>query len=270
MRNITLLLFVMCGFMPVVSYAAACFLEHDKGTCFTLNNKEIMKAGKTYENCKQVVASCKDDKLCYINASGGVSCLLSNDYEVDKPINVDKLSQSNNNKAILAVLADIFSPPPERKHGLKSLKTSKNLQGFPDGYILAPHDDLLIPLIDGALSAEFRFSVWEEGKANPIFSQDNVAGDVVISGALFKPEGKYRWEVIAGKDNFKGGFGIESEKYQKEFDHALAKIMEGSEKSDFSRYLMRASLAKKYGYSFDYVQSIHKAKAQMSTGGHHE
>ncbi|ALP53098.1 hypothetical protein Tel_07970 [Candidatus Tenderia electrophaga] len=254
---------------PLGCQASLCYVKQGKADCI-VRAGEKMALKQSYSPCDEVTVICPGATLCYTNLQSGISCLESGavleDADTDGAATIDIAARSSrrDDASFLQVLRDIFFPQAVTHLGMKRLNTYEELAGFPDGYVLMPEQALVFSSHDKGHARIESFALWRAHEEQAILKLDRPGASVRIPAALLMPEQQYRWRALANGDEFGGGFTIESQAYQQEFEQALNQALQHSDSANVSRHIVRAALAKKYGYSFDYLQSVQMARNEIN------
>ncbi|MCP4297960.1 MAG: hypothetical protein GY786_20420, partial [Proteobacteria bacterium] len=162
-----------------------------------------------------------------------------------------------NSKGIYRVFLSLFKPDKTELYGGKRLKDSESLPGFPGGEILLPDKSLSFSTSDAVQGKMRSFALYEmKGNAKPIFSTNQVNKKIKIPITKLSHDTRYKWTAQSSEKSYSGVFTIAHQEDQQEFEDELQISLSKSDPSTSTRHLLRAVLAKEYGYTFDMRQSI--------------
>ncbi len=248
-------------------YSGDCYVK--SGKVFGTDNEGKKDASKVYELGAEV-------EECEIIAENAVVCFTNKlDQHLCKSVsgksNLCNLVRRNKSKlkskSIYQVFLSIINPGTTKSYGGKRLKDSESLPGFPGGDVLLPDKSLGFSTSDAVQGKMRSFALYEmKGGAKPIFSTNQVNKEIEIPITKLSHDTRYKWTAQSSEKNYSGVFTIAHQEDQQEFEDELQISLSKSDPSTSTRHLLRAVLAKEYGYTFDMRQSIEVARDAMKQG----
>lgn len=259
----TLLVAILMGALTALAtpaHATVCYVgEHSEGTLEADGGKASYQAGAVVEHCAgTVVAVGGKVDFCHLNNLGQFTC---KPLKPGDRVAVEEAASKPQWVAVLQVLKDFVNPQPHRELGLKRLRdTGAPVDGLPLGEVLLPPESLEFSGPRAGLKAIDRLTVSrKDAPGAPLFSHGAPAPTVEVPRALLTPGGAYRWKLADGSENLDGAFTVAEAEDQKDFEEELA-MLQDPEGDASTRYLVRAVLAKQYGYTYDMFLALEAAR----------
>ncbi len=238
-------------------YSGDCYVKSGKVT--SLDGKNVFELGADIEGCRGIA---ENAVVCYINKFDQHVC-----QRVSGKFIKNDLARKKSSKLIYQVFLSIFNPNTTESYGGKRLKDSESLPGFPGGDVLLPDKSLSFSTSDAVQGKMRSFALYEmKGNAKPIFSTNQVNKKIKIPITKLSHDTRYKWTAQSSEKSYSGVFTIAHQEDQQEFEDELQISLSKSDPSTSTRHLLRAVLAKEYGYTFDMRQSIEVARDAMKQG----
>ncbi|VAW79093.1 hypothetical protein MNBD_GAMMA14-1915 [hydrothermal vent metagenome] len=242
--------------------AGVCAVQSGQEGCIKSGNTSYM-AGDSIDNCEAAIVSCPV-VLCFVNKVGQTLC-----KQVEKvgQVNLNDLGNKEESRQFLQIVKAIFSSEPQTYYGGKRLKSTERIPGFPYGEMLMPEVAFSISLQDSDAGVLSSFELKDKsGNTLARLTPEGNNKVIRVPSKYLKPGKRYQWSAQAGNKTYTGKFSIASKSDQQEFEQALNDALSQSDASPSTRYMLRAALAKDYGFTFDLRQSVKKAK-EVTYGG---
>jgi hypothetical protein len=163
-----------------------------------------------------------------------------------------------------AALKSLFDPDTDMEFGGMRLKDDEPLPGFPYSEILQPLGTMQLNIARATPETISRFALLDVELNQEIFAFDNPAKIVSIPASLFKPGKSYRWWMQAPSKQYEGDFSVVATEDQQEFERDFNSAQPEGGLPDTAKDLLRAVIAREYGYTFDYQQSLYKARQSIA------
>jgi len=243
--------------------AGVCAVQSGQKGCITLGEVSYI-AGDSIDNCESATVSCPV-VLCFVNKVGQTLC-----KQVEKvgQVNLNDLSNKEESRQFLQIVKAIFSSSPQTYYGGKRLKSTERIPGFPYGEMLMPEVAFSISLQSPKVGVLNSFEL-KDGSGSTLARLAPEGNNKVIRvpSKYLLPGKNYQWSAQTGKKTYTGKFSIASKSDQQEFEQELNDALSQSDASPSTRYMLRAALAKDYGFTFDMRQAVKSAKETMGKGG---
>lgn len=231
------------------AYAAECYVKSGKVT----SGKEVFEQGDKVKQCK---GRGENAVVCFENKYDQQVC-----QDVSGNFDLSNSAQQKSSRSIMQLIKSLYAPETIKSYGGKRLKESEYLAGFPYGGILLPNSPLKFSTNDNVQGGMKSFLLYEkEVGTKPVFSTDQVNKRIVIPATKLRQGAKYKWMVQSGEKKYSGIFTIAQQQDQQEFEKELKTAQAKSDPSKSTKHLLRAILAKEYGFTFDMQQSIEAAR----------
>ena len=180
------------------------------------------------------------------------------------PKDLSELSKSQPSPSFFQVLSRLFKPQQDASYGGKRLKSSKTLAGYPTGDILLPTQALTFSTIPEVQKTISRFELFLDGNKSPVFASPNVKSGISIPTGTLKPNTQYAWVAKSAKQTYSGQFSTAHPEDQQTFEEELKKATSAGDASSTTFVILKAALAKDYGYTFDMQQAMDKARDTLT------
>jgi hypothetical protein len=244
--------FIFLMMLGSVAYSSECYVK--SGVVIKPDKKKV-SAGKVLKPCEGSTLSAV---LCYENKLEQQICKKkSGEFSLAALVN------DRSSKSLLQVIYEIYSPEQNEHYGGKRLKKSETLPGFPVGELLMPASALKF----STKSTVQNFKLYKKDNNKSVFSSVQANATISIPVAKLHFGSRFRWTAQSGGKRFSGFFTITSREDHEEFKTELKDMRSKSDSSESTRHLLRAVLAKEYGYTFDKRQSLNAARLALNNGG---
>jgi len=238
------------------AYSSECYVKSGE---VTKPNNKIVKAGAVLRPCQ---GNGNKAVVCYENKMEQPICSSKSGV-----FSLAALANERSSKSLFESIYSIYNPEKTRHYGGKRLKEFKGLSGFPNGEVLLPDSALRFSTKSALQNKLERFELYKDGSNKLIFSSEQVGKEVVIPAGLLRAGGKFKWLAKISGKKYSGVFTVALTEDQEEFINELKAMRAMSDSSASTRYLLRAVLAKDYGYTFDMQQSLEAARAAIEQEG---
>jgi hypothetical protein len=199
-------------------------------------------------NCKQLTVANKTLPFAYDVAEFSVH----SDYE----------------QSFLDTLFEFIRPVKiarDDNYGGKKAKDAVYLTGFPTGEILLPEDYLFLDTVYSTQKPIGKFYLYEENNARQkVFNVENAGKNLKIPASYLKAEKTYAWEMVSMGESYVGKFTIVAAEYQQEVIEAFNGAQSQQKLSGIAKILLWGSVADEYGYPFDHLQALSRARAMFN------
>lgn len=230
------------------------------GKVTSLDGRNVYESGAEVEEC-EIIA--ENAVVCFTNKLDQHICKsLSGKFDLSN------LVRQKSSKSIFQIIRSLYTPNSTELYGGKRLKESEYLAGYPYGEVLLPNKILSFST-SGAVQGKIRsFALYEmeEGSAKPVFSTNQVSKKIEIPITKLRHGTKYKWTALSSEKDYSGVFTVAQQEDQQEFENELKASLSKSDPSTSTRHLLRAVLAKEYGFTFDMQQSIEVARDAIKQG----
>ncbi len=241
------------------AYSSECYVKSGKVAVGVGGAGKVnILAGAVLKPCK---GSAIDAVICYENKLEQQIC--------KRQSGVFSLTASTNersSKSLFESIYSIYNPSKNGHYGGKRLKDSRALPGFPAGELLLPSSSLKFSTDTASRSSMMKFHLYKKDINKLIFSSNKAGRTVVIPASKLYFGGKFKWVAQLDGEKFSGGFTVALREDQKEFEDELSNLLAKSDSSESTGHLLRAVLAKDYGYTFDMHQSLEAARSTIKQG----
>lgn len=228
------------------------------GSCYVAKGK-ISGIGKGGElNPCQGKVEKKPAQICFVNEVEQPIC-----KDVDKDFKFSEWVKEKKEKSFLQVLYAMYNPGTDSYYGGKRFAESESLPGFPDGTILLPHQSLVFSTDAKIQKGLGAFKLYKVDGNRLIYESTDIGKKVSIPAGKLSANTKYRWLTTGGKKGYGGSFTTAFSEDQQEFEAELKKSYSLSDLSEGTRQILRAILAKQYGYQFDMQKAIIEGQKKL-------
>ncbi len=225
-----------------LTYSGSCYVS--KGVISGVG------AGKELNPCKGKV-EVKPAQICFVNEMEQPIC-----KNVDEDFKFSEWVKEKKEKSFLQVLYAMYNPGTDSHYGGKRFAESESLLGFPDGTILLPHQSLVFSTVAKVQKGLGAFKLYKADGNHLIYESTDVGKKVSIPAGKLSANTKYKWLTTGGKKAYRGSFTTAFSEDQQEFEAELKKSYSLSDSSKGTKQILRAVLAKQYGYQFDMQKAI--------------
>ncbi len=242
------------------AYSSECYVKSGK----VLKGKESNRssdvlAGATLKPCAGLAVNAV---LCYENKFEQPICSRRSGV-----FSLAALTNERSSESMRKSLYSIYNPVETEHYGGKGLKEFRGLSGFPGGDVLLPESSLRFSAKSSLQSKLERFELYKDGSNKLLFSSTKAGTAIVIPAGKLYAGGKFKWMAMISGKKYSGGFTVALREDQKEFIDELRAMLAKSDSSASTGHLLRAVLARDYGYTFDMQQSIAAARAAIKQEG---
>lgn len=181
----------------------------------------------------------------------------------DETLDLDGVGAGEDTGILAQVLALLRDPFQQGHYGGKRLRDADTVAGFPDGDLLLPEaaSALTFSATRAGLERIDRVTVHaRDDPARPVFDGAAPDGTAAVPSDALRPGTAYRWAVRAGGTTYTGGFTVADARDQREFEAELNQLGGRSAGSESDRHLLRAVLAKQYGFTYDMRLALEAAR----------
>jgi len=250
-----ILLFLLCQTIN----ATECYVKTGKVTVTKEGKETTYIPGDRINPCK---GKSKKATICYKNKFEQEIC-----KETSGDIEPKDLARVRSPSPLLQLIISLYKPEKVEFYGGKRLKESEYLAGFPYGEVLLPERTLAFSTNNALQVTMKKFELYEkEGNKKLLFRTHQVEKKIVIPVAHLRLGAKYKWLLLSKNKKYTGVFTTTQQQDQQEFEKELKEILFKSDRSVSTRHLLRAVLAKEYGFTFDMQQSIEAARNAIKKG----
>ena len=252
---------------PAPAHASVCYVGNalTPGTEVQVEmNGQMYAPGKIIDNCAGTARAHGGAlQFCRLNKLGQFAC---KPLEVGQRDEVEGMVAKPMWASVMQVLKDFVNPEPRHEMGMKRLRdTNAPLEGLPEGAVLMPPGGLEFSAPRAGLEGIDRLTVAvKDGPGTPLFTSGAPAPRVAVPHDVLQPGGAYRWKLTDGGETLAGGFTVAEAEDQQDFEAELAGLLEGSGPDPSTRNLVRAVLAKQYGYTYDMFLALEAARDSAS------
>jgi hypothetical protein len=226
--------------------------------------------GGWIEDCSGTIELVSEEaEICLFNQLKQWHCKVQ--QKQDGTVDVDELTiDPEYATGFFGALRSLFNPDTEMAYGGLRLKDDEPLPGFPYSDILLPTAslDLNIERATGETITTFRLV--DTATSQEIFVNNNPGASIAIPAAFFSAGKEYQWTMMSPEKTFTGTFAVVEAADQLEFEADLNDALAAGDLTGPAQELMRAVVAREYGYTFDYQQSLDKTRQSIKsadTGG---
>lgn len=214
----------------------------------TFNNTEF------FEDCKQVKRVTGSPLVCYENDVAQAVCMKLGEGNPSSPEITPSVGSS-----VWVTIAELLSGTARPRPTGKGLKDTKKLPGFPYGRVLLPVQHLEIWSEPVLQSGFHRFVLKEKGGGKSVIEHNHIKDRVRVPKNTLRRGTKYKWSAKTGQGDFKGEFSIVKDAEEVEFETFVSDSLATSDRSPFTRNLIKAYWCQQFGFQFDRDHAIRDA-----------
>ncbi|MDA9095359.1 hypothetical protein N9J88_03080 [Porticoccaceae bacterium] len=254
-RFIIILLLLYCN----TGWSTVCKVQ--TGEVEVLKKRYI--ASEVIERCTgEVKPVTKSAEFCFFNNAKQWNCQqLVRGAEPSVKVS-DLVFNADYKSSFISAWLAVLNPIVNKPYGGKRLKETDYLPGFPYGEVLMPETSL-------TLNAQFKvksqdFILMDADSNKIIFTTDRPLSNIQIPRSKLRAEGNYKWALKSHDKTFLGKFSIASKSDQREFEGDFENAT-GAGLGPVATLVLQATVAKEYGYTFDYQRLLQAAKKHINS-----
>jgi len=263
MRQGHIIIIMTALFISGPLFAGFCAVKSGDKGCIKNSSGSYM-AGDSIDNCEGATIKCPV-VLCFVNKIGQTLC---KGLKEGDSVNFSNLGNKDESRQFLKIVKAIFNPEPQTYYGGKRLKSTERIPGFPYGEMLMPETAFTISSEDKKAGMLSSFELKDEsGRTLVRLTPEGSNGVTRVPSRYLSPGKRYQWSAQFASQSFKGKFSVASQADQQEFEQEFEDAISKSNATPSTRYVLRAVLAKEYGFTFDMRQAIKDAKESIKKEG---